>query len=90
MLQCLVDGSPNKTIARKLSISDATVKVHVKNILRKVRAANRTQAAIWALTTGIIGDGRFVVEGDPRMADADDRETSDEGNAAGAEDENVG
>ncbi len=90
VLQCLVDGSPNKTIARKLFISDATVKVHVKNILRKVRAANRTQAAIWALTTGIIGDGRFVVEGDPRMASADDRETSDEANAAGAEDENVG
>jgi two-component system nitrate/nitrite response regulator NarL len=35
-------------IARKLDVAEATVKVHVKAILRKVRVTNRTQAAMWA------------------------------------------
>jgi two-component system nitrate/nitrite response regulator NarL len=39
---------PNKAIARKLDLTEATVKVHVKAILRKIGAANRTQAALWA------------------------------------------
>jgi two-component system nitrate/nitrite response regulator NarL len=42
-------GSSNKHIARKFSIAEATVKVHVKAILRKIRVENRTQAAIWAI-----------------------------------------
>jgi two-component system nitrate/nitrite response regulator NarL len=49
ILICLVDGSPNKVIARALGIAETTVKVHVKGLLRKVRASNRTQAAVWAL-----------------------------------------
>jgi two-component system nitrate/nitrite response regulator NarL len=49
-LQCLLHGASNKLIARKIQISEATVKVHIKAILRKIRAANRTQAAIWAMT----------------------------------------
>jgi two-component system, NarL family, nitrate/nitrite response regulator NarL len=36
-------------IAHKLRITEATVKVHVKAILRKIRVKNRTQAAIWAM-----------------------------------------
>jgi two-component system nitrate/nitrite response regulator NarL len=44
----LVDGDANKVIARRLNITEATVKVHVKTILRKLQLANRTQAAIWA------------------------------------------
>lgn len=44
----LQEGAPNKVIARKLKLSEATVKVHVKAILRKVGAGNRTQAALWA------------------------------------------
>ena len=48
ILQSLVDGAPNKVIAQKLSITEATVKLHVKAILRKIRVKNRTQAAIWA------------------------------------------
>ena len=47
ILRGLVDGAPNKVIAQKLQISEATVKVHVKAILRKIRVKNRTQAAIW-------------------------------------------
>jgi two-component system nitrate/nitrite response regulator NarL len=48
ILTCLRDGAPNKVIARKLNLSEATVKVHVKTILKKIGACNRTQAAIWA------------------------------------------
>ena len=49
ILQCLALGDSNKAIARKVDIAEATVKAHVKTILRKIRAQNRTQAAIWAM-----------------------------------------
>ena len=48
VLCCLMAGYPNKTIARQLEVCEATVKVHVKAILRKLKVHNRTQAAIWA------------------------------------------
>jgi len=48
VLQYLMEGASNKSIARKLSSNEATVKVHIKSILRKIQATNRTQAAIWA------------------------------------------
>jgi two-component system nitrate/nitrite response regulator NarL len=48
VLRYLVAGQPNKSIARNLDVSDATVKVHVKAILRKLQLSNRTQAALWA------------------------------------------
>jgi two-component system nitrate/nitrite response regulator NarL len=50
ILRLLTEGAPNKIIARKLGMAEATVKVHVKAILRKLRAQNRTQAAMWATT----------------------------------------
>lgn len=46
ILDCLVMGWPNKMISRRLSISDGTVKLHVKTIFRKLQVCNRTQAAI--------------------------------------------
>jgi two-component system nitrate/nitrite response regulator NarL len=49
ILKALVQGQSNKVIARTCTVTEATVKVHVKSILRKIRVANRTQAAIWAL-----------------------------------------
>ncbi|MGE0751290.1 MAG: LuxR C-terminal-related transcriptional regulator [Variibacter sp.] len=49
ILKRLVHGDSNKQISRQLDISETTVKVHVKAILRKVRVSNRTQAAIWGL-----------------------------------------
>src|ERR1700736_6657724 len=45
ILRCLIEGYSNKCIARKINIAEATVKVHVKAILRKIRVHNRTQAA---------------------------------------------
>jgi two-component system nitrate/nitrite response regulator NarL len=50
ILRCIVEGASNKVIARQIDIAEATVKVHVKAILRKVRVRNRTQAAIWAMS----------------------------------------
>lgn len=52
-LRCLIMGYPNKVIAYRLDISEATVKVHVKAILRKLGVQNRTQAAIWAVNNGL-------------------------------------
>jgi two-component system nitrate/nitrite response regulator NarL len=52
ILHLLVAGEPNKVIARRLSITEATVKVHLRSLLKKINAANRTQAAIWALHHG--------------------------------------
>ena len=52
ILRCLIEGDSNKCIARKIDIAEATVKVHVKAILRKIRVQNRTQAAIWGMNNG--------------------------------------
>jgi DNA-binding NarL/FixJ family response regulator len=52
VLRCLVEGDSNKCIARRINISEATVKVHIKAILRKIRCSNRTQAAIWGMNNG--------------------------------------
>lgn len=49
ILHCLVSGQPNKTIARNLDMAEATVKVHLKALLRKINVRNRTQAAIWGM-----------------------------------------
>ncbi|PWC49104.1 transcriptional regulator [Azospirillum sp. TSA6c] len=56
ILRCLLNGNSNKMIANHLSITEATVKVHLKSLLRKINASNRTQAAIWALNNGIGGE----------------------------------
>jgi two-component system nitrate/nitrite response regulator NarL len=50
ILRTLTEGASNKIIARKLVITESTVKVHMKAILRKLRLQNRTKAAIWART----------------------------------------
>ena len=52
ILDGLVQGHANKVIARTCDITEATVKVHMKSILRKIQVANRTQAAVWALEHG--------------------------------------
>jgi len=54
ILLCLIEGASNKSIARKMDIAEATVKVHVKAILRKIRVHNRTQAAIWGMNNGCL------------------------------------
>jgi DNA-binding NarL/FixJ family response regulator len=54
ILRCLIEGDSNKCIARKMDIAEATVKVHVKAILRKIRVQNRTQAAIWGMNNALV------------------------------------
>ena len=56
ILECLGTGMPNKVIARNLNIAEATVKVHVKSLLRKINAQNRTQAAIWSKNNKLLDD----------------------------------
>ncbi|MFV3128760.1 LuxR C-terminal-related transcriptional regulator [Niveispirillum sp. KHB5.9] len=53
ILACVISGHSNKAIARRLSITESTVKMHFKNAMRKINAGNRTQAAIWAMEHGI-------------------------------------
>jgi len=53
ILRCLTNGQSNKAIARNLQIAEATVKVHIKRILRKAKVVNRTQAALWGVATGV-------------------------------------
>lgn len=55
----LSSGDNNKTIARQLDITEATVKIHVKAIFRKIGVSNRTQAALWA--------SKFVPHGPSEM-----------------------
>src|SRR5262249_43225024 len=47
-------GLSNKEIGRSLSISIETVKEHVQNILRKLEAGDRTEAAVWAVKKGLV------------------------------------
>ncbi len=56
ILHCLVDGQRNKSIARNLGMTESTVKVHLKMLLRKLRIQNRTQAAIWAYNHGFVSN----------------------------------
>lgn len=49
VLRELMRGASNKHIARAINIAEATVKVHIKSLLRKIGVRNRTQAAMWAM-----------------------------------------
>ncbi|MEW8095061.1 MAG: two-component system response regulator NarL [Candidatus Thiodiazotropha endolucinida] len=53
ILQCIAQGQSNKQIANVLNISEGTVKVHVKHLLKKLNLHSRTEAAVWALKEGI-------------------------------------
>lgn len=53
ILQLLAQGMENKEIAARLVVRDATVRTHVSNILRKLQLANRVQATLYALRTGL-------------------------------------
>lgn len=55
VLQLIVEGASNAEIADKLYITVGTVKTHVRNILNKLCADDRTQAAVRALRSGLVG-----------------------------------
>jgi DNA-binding NarL/FixJ family response regulator len=48
VLACVADGLPNKLIARKLEISERTVKAHLTSVFAQIGVSDRTQAALWA------------------------------------------
>lgn len=52
ILKLITLGMTNKAIARKLSITESTVKVHVKHLLKKMKLKSRVEAAVWALQNG--------------------------------------
>ena len=58
VLGLLVEGLPNKLIARRLQISDKTVKSHLTRIFRELGVTDRTQAALWAERHGLRGGPR--------------------------------
>lgn len=53
VLALLVEGMPNKLIARRLEISDKTVKTHLTRVFRQLGVTDRTQAALWAERHGL-------------------------------------
>jgi len=48
VLGCVAEGMPNKVIARKLGISEKTVKTHLTRVFQQIGVTDRTQAALWA------------------------------------------
>lgn len=61
VLVCLCQGDPNKVIGRKLGMTETTVKVHVREIMRKLGVCNRTQVAVAAGRTGASPDGAVEI-----------------------------
>jgi DNA-binding NarL/FixJ family response regulator len=55
VLRLVAQGAPNKDIASRLFVTEATVKAHLRRILQKLRAGNRTEAAAIAHARGLIG-----------------------------------
>ncbi len=56
VLLMVVEGLPNKLIARRLEISEKTVKAHLTNVFRRLGVTDRTQAALWAERNGLTRD----------------------------------
>ena len=53
VLRCVAEGLPNKVIARRLEISEKTVKAHLTRIYQQMGVPDRTQAALWAKERGL-------------------------------------
>ncbi len=53
VLRCVAEGLPNKVIARRLEISEKTVKAHLTRIYQQIGVTDRTQAALWAKERGL-------------------------------------
>ena len=56
VLQLVIAGHSNKQIARRLGISEKTVKGHLTNLFQRIGVSDRTQAALWAERSGIFRD----------------------------------
>jgi two-component system nitrate/nitrite response regulator NarL len=54
VLAALARGASNKDMAREFDLAESTVKIHVQNILRKLKLTSRVQAAVYAVKHGIV------------------------------------
>lgn len=54
ILRLIAEGLSNKMIARRLDVTEGTVKVHVKNLLKKMHFRSRVEVAVWAVHEGMI------------------------------------
>jgi DNA-binding NarL/FixJ family response regulator len=70
VLQLLSHGDSNKTIARALRMGENTVKTHIKQIMRRLNARNRTEAALLAARLGLAAPAVHVTEARPAFAHA--------------------
>lgn len=68
IIRALAEGHSNKVIAKELTITEATVKVHLKAVLRKLGATNRTQVAIWAVQHGVTNGNHGPTAARPKSA----------------------
>ncbi len=59
LLKLVAQGMSNKAIARKLSVSENTVKYHLKNIMQRLDVQNRTEAVTHAIRAGLIEPPSF-------------------------------
>jgi two-component system, NarL family, nitrate/nitrite response regulator NarL len=71
IIRFMAEGQSNRTIAGRLNLTEAAVKVHIRRVLRKLGATNRTQAAIWAVERGLVradqtGERRLLFPGERR------------------------
>ena len=55
ILACLARGESNKVIARALDLAESTVKIHVQNVLKKLKLSSRVQAAVFAVAHRVSG-----------------------------------
>jgi two-component system nitrate/nitrite response regulator NarL len=53
ILKCLAAGMSNKLIGRELDIMESTVKVHIRNLLKKLHFRSRVEAAVWAVANNM-------------------------------------
>ena len=70
VLRMLWNGSANKLIAYELRMSESTVKVHIRNIMKKLNATNRTQVVLQTRQLSLGDDSRIAVERLPRTLPA--------------------
>ena len=62
ILRLIASGQTNKEIAKRLLVSENTVRAHLRSIMQKLQVQNRVQAAAYALRAGIVSRDRQFVE----------------------------
>jgi DNA-binding NarL/FixJ family response regulator len=60
VLQLILEGGTNKSIASQLRISKKTVEFHLDNLYTKIGARTRVRVAIWAVGQGIAAEPRVT------------------------------